>query len=123
MTHQRSLIDYVNDMLANAELAQRFTRNVSFETFQQDDQKSYAVVRALEIIGEAARHIPKTVRRKYAQIQWDKATGMRDKMIHAYFGVDLEVVWKTVHEDLPTLQSQLTQMLRELQAAEAPEDD
>jgi uncharacterized protein with HEPN domain len=80
-------------------------------------------LRALEIIGEAARHIPKTARRKYARIPWDKAVGMRDKMIHDYSGVDLEVVWKTVHEDLPSLQVELAQMLAELKEAEEKEDE
>lgn len=77
---------------------------MTFEQFSQDDKTAYAVVRALEIIGEATKKIPDAVRDQYPQIPWREMAGMRDKLIHDYFGVNLGVVWKTVQEDLPLLQ-------------------
>lgn len=72
------------------------------------------MVYAIEIIGEAARHIPNSLRNKYPDIAWTKATGMRDHIAHGYFGIDLEIVWKTIHNDLPILRRNLVLMLADL---------
>jgi uncharacterized protein with HEPN domain len=77
-------------------------------------RKVFAVVRALEVIGEAARHIPKSLQAKYPRVPWRQITGMRNKITHEYFAVDVEVVWKTVHEDLPRLRDAIRQMLDDL---------
>jgi uncharacterized protein with HEPN domain len=79
-----------------------------------NEEKIFAVVRALEIIGEAARHIPKAWRDKYPRVRWKQVVGMRDKITHEYFAADLEVVWKTLHEDLPLLHETATAMLKDL---------
>ena len=68
-----------------------------------DVAKRFAVVRALEVIGEATKHIPASVRKRYPDIPWRKMAGMRDVVIHEYFGVDYDVLWKTVHKDVPDL--------------------
>ncbi|MDZ7292190.1 MAG: DUF86 domain-containing protein [candidate division KSB1 bacterium] len=88
---------------------------IQFEDFQNDEEKTLAVVRALEIIGEAAKHISKSVRDKYPEIPWKKISGMRDKVIHEYFGVDVEVVWRTVKEDLTPLRQAITKILQDLE--------
>ena len=72
------------------------------------------MIRALEVIGEAARHIPGTLREKYADVPWEDMVGMRSKLIHDYFGVDLNVVWRTVHEDLPPLRDAVAQILADI---------
>jgi uncharacterized protein with HEPN domain len=113
MTSRRLVTDYLKDILDNAEKARRFVLGVEYAAFREDEQKVYAVVRALEIIGEAARHIPRNLRLKYPDVPWSKMTGMRDKVIHDYFGVDLEVLWKTVQQDLPELQQAVAKMLAE----------
>ena len=95
MSARRDYTDFLRDILAYAEKAERFVRGIDFETFQKDEEKSLAVVRALEVIGEAARHVPATVRQQYPQIPWEEMVGMRSKLIHDYFGVDLRVVWRT----------------------------
>ena len=118
MTAPRTVADYVQDMFDNAEKARGFVHDVDFETFSADEQKIYAVVRALEVIGEAARHVPKHIRAQYPAVPWRKVTGTRDKVIHDYFGVDLQVVWKTLHRDLPALQAALTSVLADLNAQE-----
>jgi len=92
----------------------RFVHGVTFDEFGDDEEKIYAVVKMLEIIGEAARHLPKNLRQKYSAIPWKQVTGMRDKMTHEYFRVDLEVLWRTVHEDLPPLCDIAKKMLDDL---------
>ena len=121
MTAPRTVADYVQDMFDNAEKARSFVHHVDFEAFRADEQKIYAVVRALEIIGEAARHVPKHIRAQYPTVPWRKVTGMRDKVIHDYFGVDLKVVWKTLQRDLPALQAALAPVLADLKAQEDAE--
>ena len=108
---KRQYNDYLLDIVENCDKATRFLRGVSFDAFVADEEKTYAVVRALEIIGEAARHIPPDLRARYPAIPWSQAAGMRDKVIHDYFGVDYEVIWKTVLEDLPPLKLAIQKML------------
>ncbi len=78
---------------------------MSYDDFSRDKKTIYAVVRGLEIIGEAVKKVPKELRESYPDIPWKRIAGMRDKLIHEYFGVDIEVVWKTVREDIPYLKS------------------
>jgi uncharacterized protein with HEPN domain len=114
MSTKRLYIDYLNDMLSHAEKAERFAQGVNFLEFQRNEEKLFAVVRALEVIGEAARHIPKFARDKYPEMPWQKIVGMRDKVIHEYMGVDEETVWRTVQEDLPPLKTIIRKMLNDL---------
>jgi len=119
MKPRRLVADYLQDILDNADKARRFVQDVDYEHFRDDEQKFYAVVRALEVIGEAARHIPPPQRNKYPDVPGSKMTGMRDKVIHDYFGVDLEVLWKTVQQDLPDMQQAVAKMLAEEQGKQA----
>ncbi len=115
MKPPRVYIDYLRDMMEYAEKAERFVQGVGFEEFQNDERVLLAVVRALEIIGEAARHIPKSVRDRYPAVPWKQIIGMRDKVIHGYFGVDVEVVWRTVKENLPPLRQAIAKILQDLE--------
>ena len=101
--------DYFQDILDAIDKALTFTKGINFDFFTKDDKTVYAVIRALEIIGEAAKKIPQEERLNYPDIPWQEMSGMRDKLIHDYFGVNLEVVWKTVQEDLPDLKNALKQ--------------
>ena len=76
---------------------------MNFEDFEIDDKAVYAVIRAFEIIGEAARQIPESVKEENSAIPWREIMGMRNKLTHEYFGVNIRVVWRTVHEDLPVI--------------------
>lgn len=75
-------------------------------------------IRQIEIIGEAVRHVSSEVRNDHPEVPWEDIAGMRDKLIHGYFGVDLEKVWLTVLEDLPVLQKQVVQILAEVESRE-----
>lgn len=103
MTPDRFISDYLRDILDSIDKIELFTKGMSFEEFKADNKTSFAVIRALEIIGEAAKCIPENFYKEYKQVPWREVAGMRDKLIHAYFGVDLEVVWRTISEDLSLL--------------------
>jgi uncharacterized protein with HEPN domain len=95
--------DYLRDMLENAEKAVSFVQGMDYDGFCKDDKAMYAVIRAFEIIGEAARQIPDNVQKANPEIPWREIVGMRNKLTHEYFGVNSKVVWRTVQEDLPVI--------------------
>jgi uncharacterized protein with HEPN domain len=97
---KREYDDYVRDMLENAEKALFFVQGMDYDRFYTDDKAVYAVIRALEIIGEAARQIPEDIRQSNPEIQWREIAAMRNKLTHEYFGVNTKVIWRTVQEDL-----------------------
>lgn len=115
MKPRRTYLDYVRDMLAYTQRAEDFLRGMDYEQFRQDERLVLAVTRALEIIGEAARQIPSAIRERHAGVPWSEVIGMRNILIHDYFGVNEEVLWRTVQEDLPPLREALTEMLRNLE--------
>jgi uncharacterized protein with HEPN domain len=116
MKPARPVADYLRDILVYAEKAIGFVAETpSPEALHEDERTLLAVVRALEVVGEAARQIPTAFRKRHPEIPWRGMTGMRDKVIHAYFGVDVQVVWKTVHQDLPPLVDNMRRLLREVE--------
>ncbi len=108
----RIYIDYLHDMLENAVRARQFAEGLDFEAFNKDEKTVYAVIRAVEIIGEATRNIPEDTRNKYPQIPWRDAADMRNKLVHRYFGINIEVIWHTLNEDLPMLIDALQEIIR-----------
>ncbi len=108
---KREYEDYLRDMLENAEKALSFVQGIDYDEFHSDDKVLYAAIRALEIIGEAAKQVPENVRREHPELQWREIAGMRNKLMHEYFGVNTKVVWRTVQEDLPVILPILRKML------------
>ncbi len=100
---QRSAIDYLTDIQNALRDIETFVHGMTGEQFLDDKKTIHAVIRNLEIIGEAARNIPQELQSTYPEIPWNLMIGMRNKLIHAYFGVVISSVWKTVKDDLPKL--------------------
>lgn len=100
---KRDYRDYLKDIIDSINDIESFTVNMAFEDFAKDRKTINAVIRSIEVIGEAAKKIPKSTRDRYPSIPWKKMAGMRDKMIHEYFGVDIKILWKTIKEDIPPL--------------------
>ena len=111
---KREFKHYVLDIVDSIEKIEKFTKGMRLQDFEKDDKTVFAVIRALEIIGEAVKRIPASVKNKYKQVPWKKMAGMRDKLIHEYFGVNTKVVWQTVREDIPSISSLMKQISREL---------
>ena len=107
----RIITDYINDILGSINNIKAFLEDMDLPAFQKDTKTQYAVIRALEIIGEASKKIPEEVKANYSWIPWRFMAGMRDKLIHDYFGVDTEVVWNTVAEDITKLEEEIKQLL------------
>ena len=111
----RDLRDYIEDILSEIAKIENFSSPIKdIEDFKKNEMAFYATMRALEIIGEAIKHIPDDVRVRYPQIPWRKISGMRDVLIHDYFGIDIEVVWKTIKERMPEVKPLFEELLRKL---------
>ena len=98
---------YLKDILDAISDIEVFIANINEAEFYKNKEKKYAVVRALEIIGEAAKNLSKELREKHKEIPWKDIAGMRDKLIHSYFGIKWELVWETVKNKIPELKNQL----------------
>lgn len=109
MSHE--FLDYVEDILEAMDKAEILLEDVTYEQFQEDFRINFAVVRALEIVGEATKRLPLSLRDQYPDIPWKRMAGMRDRIIHGYDTVDLEVVWDAVKLEIPQVKPLLQQIL------------
>jgi uncharacterized protein with HEPN domain len=118
MSHEnstREITDYLNDINDSIADISNFIGDMTFEEFESDKKTQYTVVHCLEVIGEAVKKIPVDVRNQYPHIPWKEIAGMRDKLIHEYFGVDLETVWTTIIDDIKPLKVRIVQIIEEIQ--------
>ena len=111
----RAWRDYVSDILNSIQEVEDFISGMDYEGFAADRKTVNAVVRSLEVMGEAAKRVPEPVRQQYPDIPWKRMTGMRDKLIHEYSGVDLEIVWGVVKTELPPVRPLVEQIFKDLQ--------
>ena len=96
---------FLEDIQESCSRVLRYTEGMTFEQFKADDKTYDAVVRNLEIIGEAAKGLPDDVRAMMPDIEWNKATGLRNIMAHAYFGVSDEILWDVVQNKIPPMKA------------------
>ena len=97
----------IDDIIEAIDKIERYTRGIDFDKWQQDEKTVDAVIRNIEVIGEASTHLPIEIQEQYKDIPWSLMKGIRNVVAHEYFGIDLEIVWKTVKEDLPVLKKLL----------------
>ena len=106
---------YLDDILQSIEKIERYIQNIpSYRDFSADTLTTDAVIRNLEIIGEAVKNLPVEIKRKYPNVVWKKIAGLRDILIHAYFGVDLKIVWDVVINKIPELKESVSKIAKEL---------
>ncbi len=111
----REIADFIQDILDAIDDIETFTQELDLEDFKQDRKTVYAVTRAIEIMGEATKNIPDTTRSKYPQVPWKQIAGMRDKLIHGYFGIDMVTLWKAAKQDAPQLKGLISKIRAELE--------
>ena len=104
---------YLEDILEAIDRIQAYVQDVTRETFDADRMRIDAVIRNLEVIGEAVKQVPDSVREKYPSVAWRKIAGLRDILIHKYFDVNLEIVWGVVQSNIPILKTEIQQILKE----------
>jgi uncharacterized protein with HEPN domain len=114
---------FMTDVLDAIEKIERYTAGLTFDQFEANEMVLDAVVRNLEIIGEATRYIPATLRERYNQIEWSRVVGFRNIVIRAYFAVDVEIVWTIATQRLSELKAVLTEMLEDYDLQEGDEGD
>ncbi len=103
---------FLKHILDSIEIVEEYTKSLSKEEFLKSQEKQDAVTRRLEIIGEAVRNLTEDFRQQYPDVVWREIVGMRDKLIHEYFGIDLDLVWEVTQKDLPQLKKQINLLLK-----------
>jgi len=112
MSKDRDYRLFLEDILTSIQKIEKYTANLTFETFLKNDLVIDAVIRNLEIIGEAVKKLPGEIRERYSDVPWKEVAGFRDVLIHDYFGIDIGVVWRTIVEDLPFLKKHVELILK-----------
>lgn len=99
--------DYINDILEECDYLIKRSKNLTFSEFEKNEDLRRAFIRSLEIIGEAVKKLPEEIKEKNKNIPWKEIAGMRDKLIHDYFGIDYEIIWLTIKEDILFLKKEM----------------
>jgi len=108
---KRNFIVFIEDILQSISNIESYTKNLSFEEFDDNQMIIDAVIRNIEIIGEAARNVPQEVKERFEKIPWKKMIGLRNLTIHEYFGIDLSIIWHVFKKELPSMEPLLKKVL------------
>lgn len=111
---------YLNDIIQAMNKIEKYSQSLDYDSFVNNDMVVDAVLRNIEVIGEAATQIPENIKQKYFHIPWKRIIGLRNIVIHEYFGVDLDNIWKIVTENIPETKPQILKMFEELDKKERP---
>jgi uncharacterized protein with HEPN domain len=106
---------YIEDILASMDRIKEYTRGLDEQSFSENAQTQDAVLRRLEVMGEAVKNVPESVRGKYPELPWRRIAGLRDVLIHQCFGINLHRTWLVVKEDLPVLKAKFMQVDQDLE--------
>ena len=109
---------FIKDIADAMEHIEEFVSNMALDELKADEKTSSAVIRKFEVIGEAVKHIPNKVKEEHKDIQWKSMAGMRDRLIHAYFGIDYKLVWAAIKTEIPKLKPKLKKMLSSMEKEE-----
>jgi uncharacterized protein with HEPN domain len=110
---ERDYGSYIEDIIEHMKYAEEFIKCMTFEEFANDKKTVLSVTKCIEIVGEATKHIPDSIREKYPEIPWRDMAGIRDRLVHGYFKVNLEIVWVTVAMEFPEIRPMMENVLLE----------
>ncbi|AEH48263.1 DUF86 domain-containing protein [Parageobacillus thermoglucosidasius] len=111
---QRNPKVFLEDILSAANKIQKYTKNMDYEAFLDNELVCDAVIKNILVIGEATKNIPEQIRQANPHIEWRKMSGMRDMMIHGYFSINYRIVWDVVINKIPTLKQEIEKLLKEM---------
>ena len=106
--------EFLYDIAEACRRIEKYVKGLRYEDFIDNNEKQDAVIRNLEIIGEAVKRLSQKLKEKYKTIKWKRIAGMRDRLIHDYFGIDINVVWLTVTKEVPMLKQKIEEILKNL---------
>jgi uncharacterized protein with HEPN domain len=107
---------FLKDIFQATEKILKYIDKKSYAEFIQDEVIIDAVIRNLEVIGEAVKHLPEPLKKRYSTIEWNKIAGMRDILIHEYFGIDYDILWDIVTNNIPKLNKQIKPIIQDLES-------
>jgi len=110
----RDFIMFLEDILDSANLIEKYVKGKTKKIFAVDGQTKDAVIRRFEIIGEATKHVPNSLKKNHKEIEWNRIADMRNVLIHEYFGVNVDKVWVAIKEDVPNLKEKISKILEDL---------
>lgn len=111
----RDITLYLEDIIKAFDAIENFINDLELEALIEDDKTLSAVLWKFAIIGEAVKKIPTQLKDKYQEIPWKNMAGMRDRLIHAYFGIDYQLLWDTIKNEIPQIKSKLERILKDLE--------
>jgi uncharacterized protein with HEPN domain len=111
---ERECRDFLEDILRYMRYAENFVKGYSFEEFAEDEKTIIALVKCIEVVGEASKRIPEEVRREYPAVPWRDMAGIRDRLVHGYFSVDRGIIWKTATEEFPEIRPHIEAILKDI---------